>query len=161
MITSDYAVLLKRISELRHALMSQNYPRQVTTNGIKRALNLNRSELRTVKQKSDENIVTFVSTFNPLNLELFPFIKRNFDILLEDEILRDILSNYDIIKNKRQPTSLKKLLTKARFENNSQQAKISQCGRPNCGLCQHLILDNTFHFIRGKSFMWPLICLVM
>ena len=114
-------------------------------NGIERALNLNRSELRTVKQKSDENIVSFVSTFNPKNHELFPVIKHNFDILLEDEIKRNILSNYDKIKSKRQPPSLKKLLTKARFGNNSQQAKISQCDRPSCELCQHLILDNTFH----------------
>ena len=109
MIISNNAVLLKRILELRHALLSQNCPRQVITNGIERALNLNRSELRTVKQKSDENIVTFVSTFNPKNPELFPVIKQNFDILLEDEIMRDILSNYDIIKSTRKTFKAKQL----------------------------------------------------
>ena len=87
---------------------------------------MNRSELRTVKRKSDENTVTFVSTFNPKNPELFPVIKHNFDILLEDKMMRNILSNYDKIKSKRQPPSLKKLLTKAKLGNNLQQAKISK-----------------------------------
>ena len=87
--------------------LSQNYPKQVIPNGIERALNLNRSELSTVKQKSDENILTFISTINQKNPELFPVINQSFDILLEDEIMRDILSNNDIIKSKRQPPSLK------------------------------------------------------
>ena len=145
MIISNYTVLLKRILELRHALLSQNYPRQVISNGIERALNLNRTELIT----SDEHIVAFVSI---QKIQNYSIIKQNLDKLFEDEIMRNILSNYDKIKNKRQPPSLKKLLSKARFRNNSQQAKISQCGRPSCGLCQHLILDNTFHFKSCKTY---------
>ena len=97
------------------------------TKGIERALHLNRSELRTVKHKSDDDIVTFVSTFNPKNPELFHHYTK-LDILLQDEIMRDILSNYDMIKSKRQPPSLKKLLTKLTIGQGGRKISIKKCG---------------------------------
>ena len=77
MIISSDAVFLNGISELRQTLLSHNSSSLVIVNGIERALNLNRSELRTVKQISYENIVSFVSTFNQKkNPELFSVIKH-------------------------------------------------------------------------------------
>lgn len=152
MIISDDTVLHKRISELKDVLLSQHYPIFVIENGIERALQLNRADLRRVQQKSDENIVTFVSTFNPKNPEIFQTIRHNLDILYEDEIMAHILNCHEIIKSKRQPQNLKRILTKARFDENEQEATITQCGRPNCGLCHHLIIENIYHFKCGKSF---------
>ena len=60
-----------------------------------------------VEQKSVENNVIFVSTYNPNNPELFQVIKQNFDILPENELMNGILSNYNIVKIKRQPQSQK------------------------------------------------------
>ena len=119
MIISNYTVLLKRILELRHALLSQNNPRQVISNGIERALNLNRTELIT----SDEHIVAFVSI---QKIQNYSIIKHNLDKLFEDEIMRNILSNYGKINNKRQPPSLKKLLSKVFHAN-----QISMCLDPH------------------------------
>ena len=48
MIVSDEEALTRRLSELRDALLKQNYPQGVIESGIQRAINLNQSELRRV-----------------------------------------------------------------------------------------------------------------
>ena len=61
------------------------YPENVIDAGIQRAMNLNRSELRQVRQNPENNVVTYVSTFNPKNPELFGAILQNLNILCEDQ----------------------------------------------------------------------------
>ena len=56
------------------------------------------------------------------------------------------------IKSKRQPANLKRMLTKARFDEQEQEHTVSKCERSNCGLCPHLLEGNTFSFTNGKSF---------
>ena len=48
-----------------------------------------------------------------------------------------MLENHSIIKSHRQPKNLKEILTKAKFEDqsNNVSAKISKCGSPKCGIC--------------------------
>ena len=55
-----------------------------------RALKLNRSELRQKRQNPEDNVVTYVSTFNPKNPELFGAILQNLNILREDQKMNDI-----------------------------------------------------------------------
>ena len=93
--------------ELKHTLLKQKYPENVIDAGIQRALNLKRSQLRQVRQNPEDNVVTYVSTFNPKNLELFGNILQNFNILREDQKMNDILQANTIIKSKRQPPNLK------------------------------------------------------
>lgn len=66
--------------------------------------------------------------------------------------MADILGGHKIIKSKRQQQNLKRILTKARFDEKEQETGISQCGRPNCGLCHHLITESIFNFKCGKNF---------
>ena len=93
--------------ELKHTLLKQKYPENVIDAGIQRALNLNRSELRQVRQNPEDNVVTYVSTFNPKNPELFRAILQNLNILHEDQKMNAILQANTIIKSERQPANLK------------------------------------------------------
>ena len=96
--------------------------------------------------------MTYVSTFNPKNLELFGAILQNLNILHEDQKMNAILQANTIIKSKRQPANLKRLLTRAKFDENIQIATINKCNRPNCGLCKCMIVGNSFTFKCGKTF---------
>ena len=152
MIISSDEKIPQRMLELKYTLLKQKYPENVIDAGIQRAMNLNRSELRQVRQNPENNVVTYVSTFNPKNPELFGAILQKLNILREDQKMNDILQANTIIKSKRQPPNLKRLLTRAKFEENIQIATINKCNRPNCGLCKCMIVDNSFTFKCGKTF---------
>ena len=63
-------------------------------------MNLNRSELRQVRQNPENNVVTYVSTFNPKNPELFGAILQNLNILREDLKMNDIYRQILLLKVK-------------------------------------------------------------
>ena len=71
MIISSDEKVPQRMVELKHTLLKQKYPENVIDAGIQRALNLDRSELRQVRQNPEDDIVTYVST-NKKILFLFP-----------------------------------------------------------------------------------------
>ena len=112
---------------------------------------LDKGILRTVKVKQDESIIPFVSTFNPKDPEIFPDIINNLPILEKDEKMNDIISNYKFIKSRRQPNTLKRLLTKAKFTSTYEHT-VKKCNRPNCSLCTHLLEGNYFTFNCGTRF---------
>ena len=57
----------------------------------------------------------------------FLVIKANIPLLKNDDRMKTILGNHSIIKSHRQPKNLKEILTKAKFEDqsNNVSAKIS------------------------------------
>ena len=66
--------------------------------------------------------------------------------------MNDILQANNIIKSKRQPHNLKRLLTRAKLDVNIQIATENKCSRPNCGLCKCMIVGNSFSFKCGETF---------
>ncbi len=118
-IVSDDTVLQTRIQALKLYLRKQHYPVHTIETGIQKALQLDRDVLLKIKTKSSENIIPFVSTYNPKNPDLFNVIKCNTPILHQDNRMKQIFSKFKFIKSKRQPQNLKKLLTKAKFEDSS------------------------------------------
>ena len=140
------------MNELRLALKQQNYPVNMIEKGIDKAMKLRKEELRIVREKTSDNIITYVSTFNPKNPELFNSIRDNLPILQEDETMNQILQEFQIIKNKRQPRNLKQLITRAKFNDALESPNKRKCNKSNCGLCDHLITENEFTLQRRKTF---------
>ena len=103
------------MNELKTALTHQKYPKRIIENGIEKAMSINKSELRLVREKPNDSLITYVSRFNPKQPELFNAIQQNLLILYEDDLMKEIIQKYTIIKSKRQPNNLKRLLTKAKF----------------------------------------------
>lgn len=68
-----------------------------------KTLQLDWADLRKIKQKPEQDIVTFVSTFNPKNPDIFHTLIHNFDILYEDGFMTQILGCQEILKSERQP----------------------------------------------------------
>lgn len=102
--------------------------------------------------KSSTKVIPFISTNNPKNPEIFTSVKNNIPILEQDERLKRIFSGFTFIKSKRQPKNLKKLLTRAKFDELPTLPKVKKCNRGICGLCTHLLEGDTFHFNCGRAF---------
>ena len=98
-IISEENVLEKRMWELKSFLSKQNHPEQIIEHGLQQAMSLDKNQLRTVKLKPEENIVPYVSTYNPRDPEMFQMIMNNMPIL-QDEKMRNILSKHKILKSK-------------------------------------------------------------
>ena len=64
------------MNELRLALKQQNYPVSVIEKGIDKAMKLRKEELRIVSENTNDNIITYVSTFNSKKI-------RNYSIIYE------------------------------------------------------------------------------
>ena len=69
--------------------------------------------------------------------------------------MRRVLEENPVIKSNRQSKSLKQILTRARFDDSQNQstAKITKCGRPNCGTCELLIEGESYKFKNGPNFV--------
>ena len=148
-IVSEDHVIQTRTKELKSFLIKQKYP--IIEYGINRAMSLDKDILRTVKEKSEEKTFPYVSTYNPKDPEMCRVIPDNVPILKEDDKMRNILSKYNLIKSKRQPYNLKRLLTKAKITSNTIP-KVTKCNKPTCGLCIHLLEGNYFTFRCGTNF---------
>ena len=112
-IISGENTLDERMQELEGCLTVQHYPEPVINAAIENARNMSVETVRTVTPKEEETIITFVSTFNPRNPEIFSKIKSNLFQLESDSRTLGVLDKFKIIKSKRQPANLKKLLSKA------------------------------------------------
>ena len=82
------------------ALKQQNYPVNVIEKGMYKAMKLKKEILGIVREKTNDNIITYVSTFNPRNPELFNNRRDNLPFLQEDETMNQILQEFQIIKSK-------------------------------------------------------------
>ena len=152
-IVSDQSQKEKRLSELSNSLQKRNYPDTVISEGIKKAKSIPRNTLLSTQTQNKEEVLPYVSTFNPNNTEMFGILKSNMHILTNDQTMREALSESKIIKSKRQPPNLKRLITKAKFTEQQIKTtnKVYKCKRPNCALCECIEEGNSYNF-NGKVF---------
>ncbi|GAB1599900.1 uncharacterized protein LOC115230173 [Argonauta hians] len=152
-IVSNPQTKIKRLNELKNILIERQYPTTLIQNAITRAQSIDTSELRTTRRNQDQpKHISFISTHNPRNTEAFNIINQNIPYLKRDPRLRDILNKHTLIKCKRQPKSLKGLLTSAKIPNRNNNYSVTKCHRPNCGICNFLIESPTYNFKSGKTF---------
>ena len=59
-IVTNEEILRIRMNELRLALKQQNYPLNVIEKGIDKAMKLRKEELRIVREKTNDNIITYM-----------------------------------------------------------------------------------------------------
>ena len=140
---------------ITHFLAKRRYPDTVISEGIQKAKSIPRDSLLSTctHTSNEEEVLPFVSTFNPNNTEMFGIFENNMHILTNDETMREALSTSKIIKSKRQPPNLKRLITKAKFTEQkiNTSNKVFKCNRPNCALCECIEEGNCYNS-NGKVF---------
>ena len=152
-IISDKDILNARLNELRELLKQRHYPTLLIEKGIDNAKLHDRNSLLQIQEKPVKNLIPYVSTHNPKNQEFFQVIKTNMPILENDPRMKDVFSEFQLIKSKRQSPSLKKILTRAKFNNTEETAGVKKCHHPRCGTCPFLQESEQFIFKNGRKFV--------
>ena len=88
--------------------------------------------------------MTFITTHNPRNPNLLLTIKNTLPILSASVKLKNPIKRMKLINSKRQPSNLKRILTRARFvlkNPNPNDPKVTKCTNTSCGTCPYLQHD--------------------
>ena len=132
--------------------LKRRYALHLISTGIAKARSIDKTELRKVKEKTQNNILPFISTFNPKNPNAFKLIQQHIPILMKDKKMKDILQTHRFIKSQRQSKSLKMILTRAEFKTTYTSPSVKKCDRHNCGTCHYLNEGPSITFANGKTF---------
>ena len=142
-IVDEKDTLDSRPLDLKEKLCRQKYPDQLINYGIEKAKSIPNEELRKTKKKpnNEEDIMTFITTHYPRNPNLLPTIKNTLPILSASVKLKNPIKRMKLINSKRQPSNLKRILTRARFvlkNSNPNDPKVTKCTNTSCGTCPYL-----------------------
>ena len=142
-----------RLRELHMFLLQRRYPTGLIENGILRAKTIPLSTLRNPNSSKDtnENTITYITTYNPLLEDNFRYIQTNFQTLQKNPETADIYKDVQLIRAKRQPQNLKRILTKAKLPTSNDACEVNKCNTPRCKLCKEILMGSTFHFPRTNE----------
>ena len=114
-IVEDENILNDRLDEVKNSLLKAKYPAKIINSAITRAKNVPQTELRTPSEKDDANVLTFVSDYNPKNPNILHYLHNCMSLLKANPILKSIFENVKFINSKREPPSLRSILTHSKF----------------------------------------------
>ncbi|XP_048246899.1 uncharacterized protein LOC125377449, partial [Haliotis rufescens] len=142
-----------RLKELMGYLRKLGYPLRVINDAIEKSLKIPRHTLLKPNEKSvGDQIIPFVSTFNPNNCDIMPVIRDNLPILQQSDKMKQGLNKFKIIKSTRQPKNLKQILCPSKYSCTESVPCVSRCNTPRCGTCNIISEGTTFLFANGKGF---------
>lgn len=135
----------KRLEELKNCLIHRHYPLAVIEYGIQKAQDIDINTLRTPREHEETDIITFVTTHNPNNLDIFKVLQNNKEILNNSPRCTEAFRNTTFINSKRQSKTIKSILVNASFQN-SESHVISKCGNSRCGCCNNILEGHSLYF---------------
>ena len=145
-IVDERSTLNKRLEQLTSTLIHLGYPLTLINQGIIKAKNIPQETLRSNTPKdTTDNLLTFVSTYNPRNPDMFSVIRESISILNASPKMDKAMKEIKLIPSRRQPENLKRILTRAKFATNygtSNEPKVSQCKDPRCQTCKEILVGS-------------------
>jgi hypothetical protein len=121
----------------------------VVYQGIKKALAIPEQDLRkrtgNNNKERDNNVIPFISTYNPNSDDNSKIVADLFGILKENDKTKHAFKDKILLQSKRQTANLKIILTSAKL-NKSLSGKVTKCGDKRCSLCQNIIEGSEFIF---------------
>ena len=144
-IVENKNVRYMKLKELKTILKTQKYPKMVVEKGIEKALVIPQKQLRSEKLKKKDDILPFISTFNPNNQNVFPKVREIYRNLQTSKTLGKIFAKHKLIDCKRQPSNLKRLSCSSNFSTNKPTFKTTKCGK-SCFCCDYIIEAELFKF---------------
>ena len=129
MIVENKNVRYIKLKELKTILKTQKYSKMVVEKETEKALAIPQKQLRSEKLKKKDDILPFISTYNPNNQNVFPKVRETYRNLQTSETLGKIFAKHRLIDCKSQPSNLKRLLcsskdNKINFQNNKMRKKL-------------------------------------
>ena len=77
---------LNNLENLKSNLSKYHYPDSLIKQGFQKALSIPQKDLRKPKKPSNENILPFITTFNPNNPNIYSTIKSSFNCLKNNNV---------------------------------------------------------------------------
>ena len=136
-IVENNSLKKKHLRELKENFRTNGYPEKVVKIGTQKALKIPQTELCQPKTIENNINLTLISTFNPNNPKIFDLIKCGVNTLVETYV--NGFKNIRLIRPKRQPPNLKRILTNSLFTN--ETAGVFKCSDSRCLCCQQLLLE--------------------
>ena len=90
-----------------------------------------------------QKCLPLVTTHNPQNRNITPFVRHLNGILKTDDKMSKALQNFKFINSKRQPKNLRRILCKSYFQGNISHS-VQRCTDRRCGTCPYIREGNTF-----------------
>ena len=141
----------QRLSELKYFLKKQGYPEQLINFGISKALE--KGPIHSLnRQNEKQEIIPFVTTYNPRNYDIFGYMKQLENNLKQSQKMSDILQEKKIISSKRQSKNLKRILSTSKFDSSETTVTVQKCKDKRCKTCPDIIESSEFTFKNGKIF---------
>ena len=104
----------KHFKKLKDIMHEQKYPLEVINKGIATAKSIPQTKLRQAKdQEESGKILPFVTIYDQNNPSVFSTIKTTFQSLCDNDVPG--MGDFKLIQSRRQPSNLKRILTKAEF----------------------------------------------
>ena len=135
----------QRMEDLKRTLTRQGYPSKLIDASINEAKNIPKQQLRQQKLRNEDNerLLTFVSTYNPRNPDIFKVIKETLPLLNASPKMKKALEGINLINSRRQPPNLERTLARAKFNFPAQvqtgnTTKTKRCNNGKCGTCEVL-----------------------
>ena len=141
-ITENNAEKLKNLENLKSNLSKYNYLDLLLKQGFEKALSIPQKGLKNPKKSSNENILLFITTFNPSNSNIYTTCKSSITCLKNNSVSG--FHNIKVIQSKRQAPNLKKFLTKAEY-GEVLSGKFN-CSDERCDCCNYLLIINHYTF---------------
>ena len=156
-IANTEASQTRRLEELKTFLRKQQYPESIIEHGIRKAREkgpIISSETRDLPMNTPNtnDIIPFVTTFNPRNFDVFNLYKTIEPTLQLSEKMRKVLSKKKTINSKRQPKNLKRLLSSSKFDFNPSVPSVKKCSDKRCKTCPNIIEGSSITYKNGKNF---------
>ena len=141
-IAENTEAKMKHLENLKMNLSKYQYAKELTEFGINKALSIPLHELRTPKTISNDNSLTFITTYNPNNPNVYEMTDKSVECLKRNKV--DGFENLKVTKGKWQVPNLKRILTKAEFS--QKQVGVYKCPDKSCECCASLLLGNSYTF---------------
>ena len=94
-----------KLKKLRTILKTQKCPKMVVEKVTEEALAIPQEQLRNEKQKKRDNILPFISTYNPNNPNVFRKVREIHRNLETSRTLEKIFPKHKLIDCKRKPSN--------------------------------------------------------
>ena len=151
-IVIDNKLRHKRLEELKQFLLDRSYPRQVIDIGINKARGMDIKDLRSPKPKNDTENLSFITTHNPNHPNLFKVVQNIPKHVRKSSRMVRAMKNVRTINCKCQSPNLKKILTRAAFnDSDTNHNKTKKCGDMRCKCCDVMLETGSVYFKNSGS----------
>ena len=148
-IVEDREILRDRLEDLKVSLIKAKYPVNIINSAIDKTIDIPQIDLRTPKDKNDDGqVLPFVSDFNPKNPDVISYINNCMSLLKSNPVLKDVFDKVNFINSKREPPSLRTMLTHSKFTSSKPISGVKKCLNKLCKNCPAMYETCQYNFWR-------------